>query len=107
MPKRERIRFREGPKAFEAKCVRKIKRAYDMDAGGWWCLDGRVLDIMCRVPDDRREWRRDHTTKDGRPTPWKKVRDLRGLAAKYMERKHSAVSNQRSAESRADSDRMS
>lgn len=58
VPQREQVRFREGARAFEAKCVPKIKRAYDMPAGEWWCLDGRKLDVMCRVPDDRRNWRR-------------------------------------------------
>ena len=50
---------RGGPKHFEAHYVPKIAREYtDIEAGAWWCLDGRTLDIMCRVPDDRKNWRR-------------------------------------------------
>jgi|GEM_PF-4271073 len=50
---------RKGPKKFEASCVPKIQRDYEqIAASAWWCLDGTPMDIMCRVPDDRKNWRR-------------------------------------------------
>lgn len=51
---------REGKRAFEAGCVPKLAGNYEaLPAGDWWCLDGRTLDFVVRVPDSRGEWRRE------------------------------------------------
>lgn len=54
-----KVLCRQGERAFAAQCAPKLRRDYEqVAAGDWWCLDGRTLDIMCRVPDSRSEWRR-------------------------------------------------
>jgi len=75
---RECVRYREGKEAFEARCVPKVQRDYEsIPASEWWCLDGRVMDIMARVPDSRREWRRERLVLMG-------VSDLRSRSLKLV-----------------------
>lgn len=59
LPTAAKIRGRRGAWQAEADCVPKVERSVDeIAAGAWWCLDGRISDVMIRVPDARREWRR-------------------------------------------------
>jgi len=59
IPEPVMVLARKGERKFEAQCVPKIQRDYtEILAGEHWCLDGRTLDIMTRVPDARNGWRR-------------------------------------------------
>lgn len=58
IPRGAEVLHRCGPRAFEAKCTPKMDRDFEeIGAGEWWCLDGRTLDSMGRVPDARCDWR--------------------------------------------------
>jgi len=53
------VRYCKNKRKFEADCLPKLKRDYsDIAPLEWISLDGRVLDIMCRVPAARHGWRR-------------------------------------------------
>ncbi len=59
VPEPAKVRYREGPRAFEAKCVPKTPQSYEDVAAGEACaLDGRTIDQQIRVPDGRGGWRR-------------------------------------------------
>lgn len=58
IPKPARILAQEGPRKFAAACLPKITRDYnEIPAGHHWVADERTLDIMAKVPDERRGWR--------------------------------------------------
>jgi hypothetical protein len=58
-PKPVQIFFRQGKRRFEADCQPKIHRKYaDLEPLEWVSLDGHVLNVMARVPDAHRGWRR-------------------------------------------------
>lgn len=54
----DKVFGREGPRAFEAKCVPKVRVSYDnVSAGAWGSLDGRNPDVWLAVPDGKGGWR--------------------------------------------------
>ena len=58
LPDAAKVLAREGPRAFAAKAEPKGTLDYSkLPAGDWWCLDGRVADVMVRVSDARGRWK--------------------------------------------------
>lgn len=58
-PRPAQIYARRGLRKFEAECLPKIERDYTaFQAGERYEIDGHVLDVMARVPDARKGWRR-------------------------------------------------
>jgi putative transposase len=59
IPEPTRIMYREGRRAFETRCVPRIRRSYDhVAAGDVWCADECHLDLFARAPDGRGGWKR-------------------------------------------------
>lgn len=57
-PKPLRVMCDKGPRAFDAQCIPKGQRDYEsIAAGECYIGDERFLDVLVKIPDDRRTWR--------------------------------------------------